>query len=144
MEFDCKSYLDDDEATRDMFREGSFRPGDMAVSRADGRIRILGRIADVINVQGQKIAVAPVELEIQRELGADEVCVFAGLNGSGQEGVVIVVQTDRALPKAKLERIKFPSFERVRFAFLKEFPRTAGTGKTQRSILRRLVFRDDK
>ncbi len=114
----------------------------MAVRREDGRIRILGRTADVLNVGGENFAVAPMELEIQRVLGVDKVCLFSGLNAAGQEELVIVVETDRALPKAELARIakKFP-YERVRFASLKEFPKTSmGTRKTRRSVLRKLVF----
>ena len=54
MEIDCKCYLDDDEATGKMFRDGCFCPGDMAVRRADGRVRILGRTADVLNIRGRR------------------------------------------------------------------------------------------
>jgi acyl-coenzyme A synthetase/AMP-(fatty) acid ligase len=50
-ELDWQSYLDDDEATARVFRDGFFYPGDRAVRRADGRIRVLGRVADVLNVR---------------------------------------------------------------------------------------------
>jgi acyl-coenzyme A synthetase/AMP-(fatty) acid ligase len=50
MDIDCKSYLDDEETSAKVFRDGFFCPGDMAVSRADGRVRILGRTADVLSV----------------------------------------------------------------------------------------------
>jgi acyl-coenzyme A synthetase/AMP-(fatty) acid ligase len=53
-EVDCTSYLDDDEASAKVFRNGYFYPGDMAVRRPDGRICILGRVDDVVNVQGKK------------------------------------------------------------------------------------------
>src|SRR5262249_52958190 len=64
-DIDCTSYLDDREASAKVFRDGFFYPGDMAVRRADGRIRILGRVDDVVNVQGGKFAVTPIEHEIQ-------------------------------------------------------------------------------
>ena len=143
MDIDCKSYLDDEETSAKVFRDGFFCPGDMAVSRADGRVRILGRTADVLNVRGQKVAVAPMELAIQRALSVEEVCLLSGLNDAGQEELVVAIQSDMRPPSSELEQIarEFPSFERVRFEVFKEFPRTAtGTRKTQRSILRRLVF----
>ena len=143
MEIDCKCYLDDDEATGKMFRDGCFCPGDMAVQRADGRVRILGRTADVLNMRGQKVAVAPLEMEVRRALRVDEVCLFAGLSDAGQEELVVVVQTDRAPPRSELDAITraFASFDQVRFSFFKEFPRTStGARKTQRSVLRNLVF----
>ena len=55
------SYLYDEAATRDFFKDGFFYPGDLAVMRADGRIALQGRATDVINVQGTKISPAPIE-----------------------------------------------------------------------------------
>jgi acyl-coenzyme A synthetase/AMP-(fatty) acid ligase len=141
--FDCRSYLDDEETSAQVFRGGFFCPGDMAVSRADGRVRILGRTADVLNLGGQKVAVAPLELELQNLLKVEEVCLFSGLDGAGREQLVVVVQSDRELAKSERDQIvgQFPAFERIRFAVLKEFPRTAtGTRKTLRSELRKLVL----
>jgi acyl-CoA synthetase (AMP-forming)/AMP-acid ligase II len=143
MDIDCKSYLDDEETTAKMFRDGFFYPGDLAVSRADGCVRILGRIADVLNVRGQKLAVAPMELAVQRMLGVDEVCLFYGLNKGGHEELVIAIQGDAMPPKSVLDQVarEFPSFERIRVQFFKEFPRSAtGLRKTRRSVLRKLVF----
>jgi acyl-coenzyme A synthetase/AMP-(fatty) acid ligase len=147
MDIDCASYLDDEETSASVFRDGFFCPGDMAVRRADGCVRILGRTADVLNVQGRKIAVAPIELEIQRALRVDEVCLFSGLSDAGKDELVVVIQSDGELPRSVRDQIarKFPSFEQVRFAFFKEFPRTTtGTRKTRRSILRKLVFPEHK
>ena len=61
LDIDCTGYLDDDDASARMFRDGFFCPGDIAVRRPDGRVRILGRATDVLNVRGLKIAVAPIE-----------------------------------------------------------------------------------
>jgi acyl-coenzyme A synthetase/AMP-(fatty) acid ligase len=146
-DIDCTSYLDDEETSAKVFRQGWFYPGDMAVKRADGRVRILGRTADVLNVRGRKVAVAPIELTIQRSLGVEEVCLFSGLSDAGQEQLVVAIQSDAELPKSVLDPIagQFSKFERVRFVFFKEFPRTAtGARKTQRSVLRRLVFPEQR
>jgi hypothetical protein len=95
-----------------------------------------------LNIHGLKVAVAPVEMAVQRLLKVDEVCLFSGLDEMGKEELVVAVQTDRELPRAELELTReFPSFERVRVALLKEFPRTtAGTRKTRRSVLRKMLF----
>jgi acyl-coenzyme A synthetase/AMP-(fatty) acid ligase len=142
-EIDCSSYLDDEEASAKVFRDGFFYPGDIAVRRADGRIRILGRTDDVISFQGQKTSIAPIEQAIQNSLQADEVCVFSGLNDHGIDEVVIAVQSDREIPQSELDAVSrnFPSFEGVRFAILKEFPRAeSGMAKVQRTVLRKIVF----
>jgi acyl-coenzyme A synthetase/AMP-(fatty) acid ligase len=46
-----KGYLDDQEATCAFFDDGFFYPGDLAVRRDDGRIALMGRVTDVINVR---------------------------------------------------------------------------------------------
>src|SRR5262249_54266359 len=144
-EIDCTSYLDDEEASAKVFRNGFFYPGDMAVRRADGRIRILGRVDDVVNVQGMKAPVAPIEHKIQQLLGVDEVCVFSGLNAAGNEEIAVAVQSSRQLSKSELEAVarQCAPFELVRFTVFNEFPRTeTGTGKTRRSMLKKQLFED--
>jgi len=142
-EVDCTSYLDDAEASAKVFRNGFFYPGDVAVRRADGRIRILGRIDDVVNVQGKKYPVAPIEHRIQQLLGVDEVCVFSGLNAAGNEEIAVAVQSSRQLSRSELEAVarQCVPFELVRFTVFNEFPRTeTGTGKTRRSMLKKQLF----
>ena len=142
MEIDCKSYLDDDDATGKMFRGGFFCPGDMAVSRADGRVRIIGRTADVLNVQGKKIAVAPLEMDFRRILHVEEVCLFSGLNAAGQEELVVAIEADMELPRSACEQVarEFTSFAGVRFVYFKQFPRTTGARKVHRLALRKLIL----
>ena len=60
-DIDCHQYLDDEETSAKVFRDGFIYPGDMAVRREDGRIRILGRTADVVILNAQKLAAAPIE-----------------------------------------------------------------------------------
>lgn len=141
--YDCMAYLNDADASARIFRDGFFCPGDMVVKRADGRIRLLGRTADVLNVNGRKISVAPIEQELQRLLAVDEVCLFSGVNDAGEPELVIALQTSQALQRSQLKEVarKFNEFEKVRFKTLKEFPRTStGTQKTRRSALRNLVY----
>ncbi len=140
---DCNSYLDDEQATAKMFRDGFFYPGDMAIKRADGRIRILGRVSDVINVQGAKVAVGPIEESICRFLNADEVCLFTHLNDAGQDELIIAMQSDRKPPPDKLDQIarKYPYFESFRFAIFRELPRTdTGTRKVRRAALKARIL----
>jgi len=117
-DIDCHHYLDDEEASAKVFRNGFFYPGDIAVKREDGRIRILGRVADVIVLKGEKLATAPIEQEIQRDLQAEEVCLFSGLGKQGEEKLVIAIQSKREIAPSRLEAIagKFPRFEKVWFS----------------------------
>ena len=143
-ELDWQCYLDDEETTSKVFRDGFFYPGDRAIRRADGRIRILGRDSDVLNVQGDKMAVGLLEQAIQEYLGVDEVCLFSGLNTAGEDELAVAIKPDNQLPKEKLASIgrQFAQFDTVRFYFLREFPRTeTGTGKVRRAELRKILFR---
>lgn len=143
MDIDCGAYLDDPKTTAKIFRGGYFCPGDMAVRRADGRIRILGRTADVLNVQGTKLAVAPLELRLQNLLEVNDVCLFSGLTTAGNSELIVAIETKKEkLPRVKLDKAarQFPSFETVRFSFHQEFPRTeTGTQKVKREVLRKMI-----
>lgn len=142
-ELDFSSYVDCQEATEKVFISGCFYPGDMAVKRADGRIRILGRSADVLNVRGQKISVAPVEQAIQQRLGLDAVCLFSGINSVGEEELVVVIESEHWPEKSDLSKLshEFTQFDKVRYAIVHPFPRTqTGTSKIDRVALRKLIF----
>jgi acyl-coenzyme A synthetase/AMP-(fatty) acid ligase len=138
-ETDASCYIQNDDDSRRVFRDGYFYPGDRAVKRADGRIRILGRAEDVINLQGQKVAVAPIEQDLRRYLAADEVCLFGHFNDLGQEELIVAIQSSSAPAQAKLDHIRktFYYVETVRFSVLREFPRTdTGTNKVRRVSLK--------
>jgi acyl-coenzyme A synthetase/AMP-(fatty) acid ligase len=142
-ELDCHSYLDDPQSSEKVFRSGYFYPGDMAVQRADGRIRILGRSADVVNFRGQKLAVAPIEHNIQHHLGVPNVCLFSGISDEGEDEVVIAIESEHWPAQSELNNLghEFAQFDQVRFAIVYPFPRTrTGTSKVDRIALRKLVF----
>lgn len=143
MQGDAANYHEDPEASASYFRDGYFYPGDLAMRREDGRIRILGRASDVLNVQGFKFAVAPLEAQVQKMLDVETVCLFSGLNDVGVDELVIAVEGDRPPDKDATERVAalFKRFEKIRFESVAEFPRSkAGMQKIDRRELRRLVF----
>jgi acyl-coenzyme A synthetase/AMP-(fatty) acid ligase len=136
---DASGYMDDAITSATKFRDGYFYPGDLAVRREDGRIRVLGRIADVIDVGGEKMALAPLEQHIQRLLGVREVCLF----GQGGEELVIGIEAAVAPPAQTLRALEaeFGAFQRVRSVVLPAFPRaTSGMAKVRRSELRKQLF----
>jgi acyl-coenzyme A synthetase/AMP-(fatty) acid ligase len=140
---DCFPYIDDPDASARIFRDGYFYPGDIAVRRADGRVRILGRTSDVLNFRGEKKAVGPLEERAQQILGADNVCLFSGLNAEGKEEVVVAIESERTPEQSRMDEVArdFAMFDKVRFEVMKSFPRTqTGTLKVQRVALRKLVF----
>lgn len=141
-EIDASAYLDDDAASAAVFRCGCFYPGDMAVRRADGRIRILGRVSDVINLRGYKVAVAPIEQSLQQMLDAEEVCLFVHLSDAGREEILVAVQASEHASRATLAAAakRFAGYG-VRFFYFNNFPRNdTGTQKVRRLALRNMVI----
>jgi acyl-coenzyme A synthetase/AMP-(fatty) acid ligase len=140
---DARGYLDDPATSADMFRDGWFYPGDLAVAREDGRIRILGRAGDVLNVKGQKVATAPLEHELRQLLDVENVCLFQGVDEAGLEELVIALEagTLPATAAADLLPGTAQAFDRVRFELVERFPRTTlGMQKINRRELRRMVI----
>ena len=140
---DLQYYVDDGAATDKAFRQGCFYPGDMGIRRADGCIRILGRSADVVNFRGQKLAVAPIELDLQRRLGVSSVCLFSGISDQGEDEIVVVIESAAWPSKTQLATLskELKQFDEVRFALVTSFPRTeTGISKVNRRELREMVF----
>lgn len=140
---DAEEYLDDPHTSKQVFRDGFFVPGDLAVRREDGRVRLLGRASDVIIIRGGKKPVGPIELAIQSYLGADEVCIFARLNESGLEEAIVAVRTEKEISQPEMDHVArhLLPIGLVRFARLNRFPKSEGAfGKTLRAELRKLLY----
>lgn len=142
-ELDYQGYLADQETTEKIFRNGFFYPGDRGVARADGAIRITGRVADVLVVNGQKIATSPIEQSLQKLLRVNEVCVFSGADREGEELVVVAVETaQRKVDFGSIAKMLNPQlFQKVLCVCLERFPRNdTGTQKIKRDVLKRQLF----
>lgn len=68
-------YLDDPGANADAFRDGWFRTGDVGSFDKDGYLTIVGRVKEIINRGGQKIAPGEIETVLSRHSSvADCIC----------------------------------------------------------------------
>ncbi len=139
---DCTSYLDDPDTTAKFFRDGWFHTGDFAVRRADGRVRLLGRLADVLNIGGSKVAVAPIEQQLQQALRVDNVCLFSQLTDAGADVLAVAYEAASDLPAARMDALarQFPAFSHLRFVRFGAFPQVGGLQKIDRRALRRAIF----
>lgn len=132
-------YLNDPEATRRMFRHGWFYPGDMAILHGAGRLQLVGRGDDLLNIGGFKIPPGEVEEVILKATDAKDTGVCSIRNAEGIEEIWIAVMdcalTDNELlPRLShiLRRLQFTTFHVIR---LQQIPRT-DNGKVQRDRLR--------
>ncbi len=130
-------YMDDPEATGAFFRDGFFYPGDVGVVRADGRLALRGRVTEVINVMGQKLALGPIEATLADRLGAAAVCVFSTSDAGGEDEVHVVSPARPRdfqrgdLGKAALQAA-LPGLAAVRVHAIEAMPR-GDTGKDRPS-----------
>jgi acyl-coenzyme A synthetase/AMP-(fatty) acid ligase len=141
-DIDCGAYLGDPVTSAAVFRDGYFHPGDLAIRRVDGRIRILGRVSEVLNVAGRKIAVGPVEERLQRILDGRPVCVFAQLDSAGDDEVVVAIETGSVPSDAQVREVAdlLRGFHKIKVTVVLRFPRTAtAMAKIDRHALRRLL-----
>lgn len=96
-------YLDDEEATRACFRDGWFYPGDVGLFGTDGRLTLRGRVSDVVNVLGIKVATGGIEQALQDRLGVDGVCILSVAGANGDDEIHLVIQSARRIEPAELE-----------------------------------------
>ncbi len=130
------------EANAAAFTNGWFRTGDLGVIDASGCLTLVGRLKEMINRAGEKIA--PYEIDqvlLQHPAVAEAVCFGAPHPTWGEEVQAVVVlrgeATERDLLRhchEHLAEFKIPR----RVHFLDAIPRGA-TGKVQRNRIRALM-----
>ena len=135
-----RGYDNDAAATAAAFRDGWFRTGDLGYVDAEGYLFVVGRIKDVINRGGQKVAPAEVEEALLNHPDVVEAAVFSVPHSRlGSDVAAAVVLR----PHAKVSAQKLRDFTRERLASFKvpglirivrEIPKGAG-GKIKRGEL---------
>lgn len=133
-------YLDDPDANAKAFADGWFRTGDLGFLDDDGHLTIAGRIKDLINQGGEKIAPGEVERTIAEHAAVANVCAFGVPHPTlGEVVVAAVVPLDGALAtegsiiefaQTRLAPFKVPR----RILFIATLPKGA-TGKVDRTAL---------
>ena len=137
-----EGYLDDPEATAKHFRDGWFYSGDLGSVSEDGVLRVLGRIGDVLNFSGAKIAPEAVEEALSACPGITDQAVFAVSDqlGIDQPWAAIVAGegVDLDLARAKVAEVLPWARQRLSFLRVDEIPRNP-MGKIERFKLRDLA-----
>jgi acyl-CoA synthetase (AMP-forming)/AMP-acid ligase II/acyl carrier protein len=111
-----RGYYNDAAATRSAFRDGWFRTGDLGYLDAEGYLFIVGRINDIINRGGQKVAPAEVEAVLLSHPDVVETAVFSIPHTRlGADVAAAVVLR----PRAKVSVQKLRDFARERLAAFK-------------------------
>lgn len=136
-----KGYLHDDETSRAFFRDGCFYTGDLGVIRSDGRLALVGRVTDVVNVLGNKFAPGPIEEAVQREFAISGACIFSMPQANGEEAVHIAIESRQLVDLDRLGALLYtmlPGPFRAAVHLVDPLPRN-DMGKVQRNILKQML-----
>ncbi|MDB5873250.1 MAG: long-chain fatty acid--CoA ligase [Ramlibacter sp.] len=133
-------YLDDPEATAQNFRDGWFYPGDLGVLGKNADLSLVGRVRELMNIGGVKLAPEIVEQAISGTAGITDMAVFSIETPAGvRPGVAVVATGDFA--EAELTqryRAAFPALPAITIFRLDSIPRN-DMGKIMRSQLAAMV-----
>jgi fatty-acyl-CoA synthase len=135
-----KGYLKDAAATAEVFKNGWFFSGDIAVIFADGYIQVKDRAKDVIISGGENISSVEVEGVLYRHPCVGEAAVVALSDDKWGEVPCAFVELKVDAVASEDELIEFCADHMARFKQPKkvvfgELPKTA-TGKIQKNVLR--------
>ena len=138
-----EGYVGDPEATRRLFRDGWFYPGDIAILHDAKRLQILGRADELMNIGGVKLAPAEAEDLIRGGRPAIDIGVCSLPNEQGIDEIWIAAVGGREREGALLERIRevipLGPYGPVHLVHLAAIPRTSN-GKVQRHLLKAAVL----
>ena len=123
------------------FRDGWFYPGDRGYVTAEGFVYIEGRVDEILNVGGRKVAPTYAESILEEHPGVLEAAVFAF-----EEGIEGIRLAAAIVPKGALDlndlaaysRARLEAFAPARFFVVESIPRNA-RGKILRKDLPKMV-----
>lgn len=129
--------------TAETFDSGRFRTSDRGRLLPDARLEVLGRIDDMINTGGVKVAAAAVERVLTAQPGVRDACVVGVPDPEWGEAVVALVvgegcDVDALRAACREEAGAAAAPKRVEFAA--ELP-LRGPGKVDRAAVRGLLLR---
>src|SRR5262249_40315412 len=137
-----RGYLHDETATARFFRDGWFYPGDLGVLDTEGRLALMGRGTDVLNVLGDKRPAQPIERAFEEALGVASVCALSESGPDGEEAVHVVIEAPGPIDRTALETVaktQLSGFPAAHFHFMPALPRNE-MGKVQRFKLRQQLL----
>ncbi len=139
-----EGYLDNPEATAQMFRDGWFYTGDAGIMVGPRRLKIVGRVDELLNVGGLKVSPEDIRNSVAQVPGVVDVGVTSVANADGVEeiGIAVVLGegADMGNIHARIAR-RMKVYGNAQLIAVARIPRTAETGKIQRAELKKLFVR---
>jgi fatty-acyl-CoA synthase len=136
-----KGYLKNESATREAFRDGWFRTGDLAVMHPDGYAEVKDRAKDIIISGGENISSQEVEEVLYRHPQVLEAAVVAMPDEKWGETPCAFIALKDGMPAVSQQDIivfckaNLASYKAPRMVVFGELPKTS-TGKIRKNLLR--------
>lgn len=133
----ARSYLWDEALTERHFRDGWFMMSDLGRMPEPGKLLVIGRTDDMLNIGGEKVAPYPIEQRVKAVPGISDAVLLAVQNGAAAGMLCVVVEAEPGQDaSALIERVADAVRRGPAFVVRVEarFPRTA-TGKVRRDVL---------
>ena len=135
-----KGYWKKDEITKENLKNGWLHTGDLGKVDDDGYFHLLGRMKEIINIGGLKVAPGEVEEVLLNYNGILEVAIIGvkSSNDISDERIKAFIVTDIELSIKDLEKFCLENMESYKlpteFEIVKSLPKTP-SGKIQRHLL---------
>jgi acyl-coenzyme A synthetase/AMP-(fatty) acid ligase len=121
------------------FVGGWFLPGDLGVLEADGTLRIVGRVDDVMNFGGEKFLPDELEDQVRTVAGVKDVAAFALEDENGRDQPWLAVVRDGDVAEQTIgAALTVRNLPPVRIVWTDAIPRTM-LGKVRREALQTAV-----
>jgi acyl-coenzyme A synthetase/AMP-(fatty) acid ligase len=131
-------YLWDDALNAKHFADGWFRTSDLGVVPEPGKLIVLGRADDILNIGGIKLAPYPLEERIRSIDGVAEAVLLSFVNAKGIGELHVFVERAGKTADAEIGALMVTILERHAATFTAHYcsqiPRTV-TGKVRRNLL---------
>jgi acyl-CoA synthetase (AMP-forming)/AMP-acid ligase II len=138
-------YADAPELTRATFIDGWFHTDDAGFQPSEGKLVVLGRLDDMLNAGGIKLAPGPIEERLRTLDGIRDALVTAVDDGLETGTVLVAIETGLAEADVHLLDLIAPIVREYATRFesiaLPVFPRTE-TGKIRRDEIKKLYRRN--
>jgi acyl-coenzyme A synthetase/AMP-(fatty) acid ligase len=136
-------YLDDDAQTAAYFVNGWYHTSDIGIMPEPGKLVVLGRADEMINLGGIKLAPNPIEERIRAADNVTDVVLVGLDNAAGTGELHIFIERIGPVSEPELDALIAPLLLGYVTTYVVHFtdrlPR-AGSGKIQRHILRRSLL----
>jgi acyl-coenzyme A synthetase/AMP-(fatty) acid ligase len=132
-------YLWDEELTAKHFVGGWFHTNDVGVMPEPGKLIVLGRADDMLNVGGMKVPPWPIEERIRSVEDVTDAVLICHTNATGTDELHLFIECRAAAAYPRIGFAIAPFLDQYRPRITPHYgtklPRT-GTGKVQRTMLR--------